>query len=106
MDGNGFLELGTLLRSAEKPDYDIYIYIISHQICGNSRISQQFKEPKGSSVCSLEQFTGPYPELDQSSPYPPSYLRLILILFAYLHVGIPIGLFLLALSSKSHMHSS
>jgi hypothetical protein len=32
-------------------------------------ISSNFKEPEGSSLCSQEPSTGPYPEPDQFSPF-------------------------------------
>jgi hypothetical protein len=37
----------------------------------NCAASQHFKEPEGSSPCSQEPSTGPYPEPDRSSPYHP-----------------------------------
>jgi hypothetical protein len=43
----------------------------SCQLCSHSRTSQHFKEPEGSSPCSQEPSTGPYPEPDRSSPYHP-----------------------------------
>jgi hypothetical protein len=33
------------------------------------KIPSNFKEPEGSSLCSQEPSTGPYPEPDRSSPY-------------------------------------
>jgi hypothetical protein len=36
-------------------------FLRSRQLCSHSRISQQFMEPEGSSPCSQEPFTGPYP---------------------------------------------
>jgi hypothetical protein len=51
----------------------------SCKLCSYSRTSQHFKEPEGSSPCSKEPSTGPYPEPDRSSPYHPipSYLSKI-----------------------------
>jgi hypothetical protein len=48
-------------------------FLRSCQLCSHSRTSQHFREPEGSSSCSQEPSTGPYPEPDRSSPYP-SYL--------------------------------
>jgi hypothetical protein len=50
-------------------------------------------EPEGSSPCSQEPYTGPYPEPDGSSPYHPISLRSILILSTHLRLGLHIGLF-------------
>jgi hypothetical protein len=50
-------------------------------------------EPEGSSSCSQEPSTSPYPEPHQSSPYHP-ILRSILILSTRLRFGLPSGLFL------------
>jgi hypothetical protein len=46
-------------------------FLRSCQLCSHSRTSQHFKEPEGSSPCSQEPSTGPYPEPDRSSPYQP-----------------------------------
>jgi hypothetical protein len=46
-----------------------------------SRISQHFVEPEGSVPYSQQSATGPYPELDESSPYLP-------ILFSKIHFNI------------------
>jgi hypothetical protein len=46
-------------------------FLRSCQLCSNSGTSQHFKEPEGSSPCSQEPSTGPYPEPDRSSPYHP-----------------------------------
>jgi hypothetical protein len=57
-------------------------------------IPSNFKEPKGSSPCSQEPSTGPYPEPVRSSPYHPilSLPRSILILSTHLRLGLPSGL--------------
>jgi hypothetical protein len=44
-------------------------FLRSCQLCSLSGTSQHFKEPQGSSPCSQEPSTGPYPERDRSSPY-------------------------------------
>jgi hypothetical protein len=54
-------------------------------------IPSNFKEPEGSSPCSQEPSTDPYPEPVWSSPYHPKYLRSILILST--HLRLPSGLF-------------
>jgi hypothetical protein len=41
-------------------------FLRSRQLCSYSRTSQHFMEPEGSSSCSQEPSTGPYPEPDQS----------------------------------------
>jgi hypothetical protein len=46
-------------------------FLRSCQLCSHSGTSQHFKEPEGSSPCSQDPSTGPYPELDRSSPYHP-----------------------------------
>jgi hypothetical protein len=58
-------------------------------------IPSNFKEPKGSSPCSQEPSTGPYPELVRASPYHPilSLLRSILILSTHLRLDLSSGLF-------------
>jgi hypothetical protein len=58
-------------------------------------IPSNFKEPEGSTPCSQEPSTGPYPEPDCSSPYYPilSLLRSILILSTHLRLGLPSDLF-------------
>jgi hypothetical protein len=55
-------------------------------------IPSNFKEPEGSSPCSHEPSTGPYPELDRSSPYHPISPRSILMLSTHLRFGLPSGL--------------
>jgi hypothetical protein len=45
-------------------------------------------EPEGSSPCSQEPSTGPYPQPDESSPYYPIYLRSISILSSHLRLGL------------------
>jgi hypothetical protein len=72
-------------------------FLKSFQLCSHSGTSQNFKEPEGSSPCSQESSTGPYPEPDRSIPYHtiPSSLRAILILSTHLRLGLglPSGLF-------------
>jgi hypothetical protein len=46
-------------------------YLRSCQLCSHSVTSQDFKEPEGSSPCSQEPSTGPYPQPVRSSPYHP-----------------------------------
>jgi hypothetical protein len=51
-------------------------------------------EPEGSLPRSQELTTCPYPEPNQPSPYPPSYLyKIFLILSTHLCLGLPTGLF-------------
>jgi hypothetical protein len=53
------------------------------------------RNPEGSSPCSQEPSTGPYPEPVRSGPYHPilSLLRSILILSTHLRIGLLSGLF-------------
>jgi hypothetical protein len=51
-------------------------------------IPSNFKEPEGSSPCSQEPSTGPYPEPVRSSPYDPICLRYILILSLLLLINV------------------
>jgi hypothetical protein len=46
-------------------------FLRSCQSCGNSRTSQHFMKPEGSSPCSQEPSTGLYTEPDRSNPYHP-----------------------------------
>jgi hypothetical protein len=46
-------------------------FLRSCQLCSHSRTSQDFMEPEGSLPCSQQPSTGPYPELDRSSPKHP-----------------------------------
>jgi hypothetical protein len=48
--------------------YEAERFLRRCQLCRLSGTSQQFKEPGGSSPCSQEPSTGPFPEPDQSSP--------------------------------------
>jgi hypothetical protein len=68
-------------------------FLRSCQLCSHSGNSQQFKEPEGSSPCSQEPSTGPYPEPDRSSPSYPISLRSIIISSTHLRLGLPSGLF-------------
>jgi hypothetical protein len=56
-------------------------------------IPSNFTEPEGSSPCSQEHSSGPYPEQVSSSTTHPISLRSILILSTHLHLGLPSGLF-------------
>jgi hypothetical protein len=75
-------------------------------LCSYSRTSQNFMEPEGSLPCSQEPSTGPYPELDRSSPYHSTYVRSILTLSTQPCLGLPSGVFLLAFPPISYMHFS
>jgi hypothetical protein len=57
------------------------------------KILSNFKEPEGSSPCSQEPSTGPYPEPVQSSPSHSISPRSILILSTHIRLGLPSGLF-------------
>jgi hypothetical protein len=46
-------------------------FLRSFQLCSYPRTSQHFIEPEGSSPCSKEPSTGPYPDPDRSSTYHP-----------------------------------
>jgi hypothetical protein len=46
-------------------------FLRSRQLCSHSRTSQHFMESEGSSPCSQEPSTGPYPERDGPSPHHP-----------------------------------
>jgi hypothetical protein len=63
-------------------------------------------EPESSLPCSQEPSTGSYPEPHQSIPSHSISLRSILILSTQIHLGLPSGLFPLAFSPISYMHSS
>jgi hypothetical protein len=58
-------------------------------------ITRFFMKTEGSLPCSQEPpATGPYSELDASSPqFPPCFHRFNLILSSHLHLGLPSGLF-------------
>jgi hypothetical protein len=66
--------------------YGAELFLRSHQLCSHSRTSQHFKEPEGSSPCSQEPSTGPYPEPDRSSPH--NLVRSTLILSTHLRLGL------------------
>jgi hypothetical protein len=56
--------------------YGVEPFLRSCQLCSHSKTSQHFVEPEGSSPCSQEPSTGPYPEPDRSSPYHPICIAL------------------------------
>ena len=66
------------------------------------QIFLHFMEAEGSLPHSQEPATCPYPESDQSSPWPhPAYWRPILILSSHLRQGLPSGLFPSSLPTKT-----
>jgi hypothetical protein len=75
-------------------------------LCIYLRTSQHFMEPEGSSPCSQELSTGPYPEPYRSSPYlsHPISLRSILIFSTHLRLGLPSGLFPCGFPTNSHFY--
>jgi hypothetical protein len=79
-------------------------FLRSWQLCSCSGIFQHFKEPEGSSPCSQESSTGPYPEPDRSSSYIPFYLSKIYCLPTYILVFLVVS-FLLAFPPIYYMHS-
>jgi hypothetical protein len=80
------------LRKIDLLTYGAEPFLRRCQLCSHSGTSQHFKEPEGSSQCSQEPSTGPYPETDWSSPYHPISLRSILMSI-HLRLGLPSGLF-------------
>jgi hypothetical protein len=85
--------------------YEAEHFLRSCQLCNHSGTPQHFKEPEGSSLCSQEPFTGPYPEPDRFSQYhhilslykihfPPIYILVFLVVS-----------FLLAFLPISYVHS-
>jgi hypothetical protein len=60
-------------------------------MCSHSGTTQHFKEAEGSSPCSQELSTGPYPDPDGSSPYHP--ILSLFMLSTHLHLGLPSDLF-------------
>jgi hypothetical protein len=86
--------------------YGAELFLRSRQLCSHSRTPQHFMESEGSSPCSQEPSTGPYPEADRPSlhhpilsiwdPFyycPPTYVLVFLVVS-----------FLLASPPISYMH--
>jgi hypothetical protein len=90
------IEKFCLQRGLHLLTYGAEPFLRSCRLCSHSGTSPHFKEPEGSSPCSQEPSTGPYPEPDPSSSYHPILslsLRSILILSTYLRLCLPSGLF-------------
>jgi hypothetical protein len=65
-------------------------------------------ESEGSLPCSQEPSAGPYPALDESSPYDPilSLLRSILMLSSHLRLGLPTGISPSGIPTKNPTYTS
>jgi hypothetical protein len=75
--------------------YGAELFLRSCQLCSHSGTFQHFKKPEGSSPCSQEPSTGPYPQPDRDPVHTiPSYLsKIYFILSTHLRLGLPSGLF-------------